>query len=260
MDEKGATNFVLNRLKLGHNRQDIVDELSQILSAPSDLIEKFVTKVTGSSPQPVVPVETPPPVEIETHENYVESDTLDVRDFQEDSLYQESEDEIQPVLQYEEVDPDINYQGDEVEDPSDHVTDTPPKKEYTQEELTVFVLNNIKSHKRHNDIVEAVCQLTGMHWNEAQRFVARTQTQHHDQLSKSNKSIMITFSTLFVIGGGLLLIWSVLGLLDYYNAFTGQDVNTLPSDFIVLVIGAFIASIGIMAGGIFGLYRTLTNQ
>jgi hypothetical protein len=52
----------------------------------------------------------------------------------------------------------------------------------------------------------------------------------------------------------------VLGLLDYYNAITGQDANTLPSDFIVLVIGAFIASIGIMAGGIFGLYRTLTNQ
>lgn len=260
MDEKQATNFILNRLRLGHNRQDIINELSQILGAPTDLVDKFVTKVAGSPPPIIIPKATTPSSLLESHEPYLEGEMLEEEFFSEEDLYQESEFEESPVISSEMAVPFEDTTKSDDSEIQSLSGDSPPQREFNQEELTAFVLNSIKKHQRHNDIVETVCQLTGMHWNEAQRFVARTQTQHHQQLSRSNRSIMVIFSAFFIIGGVLLMIWSALGLLDYYNAFTGQEVNTLPRDFIVLVIGAFISSIGIIAGGIFGLYRTLTNQ
>ena len=70
---------------------------------------------------------------------------------------------------------------------------------------------------------------------------------------------MIPFSIGFIIGGGLLLLWSVAAIFDYYNAITHQGYSTLSLDLIPLVIGALIASFGIIAGGIIGLYRTLAQ-
>ena len=127
----------------------------------------------------------------------------------------------------------------------------PPKADVDLEELAEFVVQSLKRHQRFNDIVESVCQKTGMSWNQAHRFVARTQTEHHKELTKSSRTIMIPLSIGFIVGGILLLIWSIGTMFDYYTAFTSQDYTILPVEFIFLVGGAFVTSFGPYGWGCF---------
>jgi hypothetical protein len=251
MDREQATKIIQNRLKLGHDKGDIASDLSKVLDLPPDLVSRFVDKVAGSlsfsSDEHVSKLSI-----IESEKEIL--DTLQVEMNLDQFLDFRSEtDEIPTVGRY----PDVSKEH--LEPPPIEI-ESQPKSELTKEELTALVLKSLKKQQRHSDIVETVCTRTGMQWNEAQRFVAKVQTKHHTVLSKSSKTTMFIFSILFIIGGALLMLWASNYLIDYYFDFTGQGTATFPSDFFGLVLGGFIASFGIVGGGIFGLYKTLTNQ
>jgi len=251
MDREQATAIIQNRLKLGHDKQDIASDLSKVLDLPTELISRFVDKVAGT-------------LSFTSNEHISKLSII------------ESEQKILDTLQVE-IDPDKYTNLGSTSDGSPSAEGYPdyspqhpetlpvdqksdPKNEITKEELTSLVLKSLKKKHSFNDIVEAVCKHSGMQWNQAQRFVAKVQTKHHTVLSKSNKTGVVAFSVLFILGGALLMLWASMGLIDYYFVFTGQASTTLPGDFFGLVLGGFIASFGIVAGGIFGLYKATINQ
>jgi hypothetical protein len=205
------------------------------------------------------------------HEEFIDSDLESSNDAakigiikEDDSLYLYDEalpDDVENVQSIPQNIEDETILTEQTASDDEDESGAPPHQiNVNRLELERFILQSLKKHRRQNDIVQVVCERTGWSWNKAQRFVARTQTKNHHELTKRNRLFMIPFSSIFIIGGFLLLLWSVLALLDYYNGYSGQGTSTLPFDFIILVFAGLLTSFGIIAGGIYGLYCTLTSQ
>jgi hypothetical protein len=71
---------------------------------------------------------------------------------------------------------------------------------------------------------------------------------------------LLPFSAGFVIAGFLLLLWSIIAIFDYYQAFTQPGTITLFADFLPLVITGIVISLGLISGGSFGLYKVLSER
>ncbi len=253
MDKHEATQYILNQLKSGHDHIGIAADLSERLNAPPELALKFVQQVASNfSPEPEssLPKSEPDP---QTVQPFVDDD--DLPEIELKPIYTESpepQDFSQPQF-----DPTPNYPQPE----TDGEQSNPAKeKDFDIEVVTNDVVEQLKNHRRYSDIVEYVAQKTGWHWNESQRFVARTQTENHDELSQSQNKFMIVFSATFILGGFLLMGWSVIALLDYAQALSSPQYATLSFDFFPLILIAFVSSFGIIGGGVFGLYRIMTNR
>jgi hypothetical protein len=223
------------------------------------MVSKFVGKVTSTfSPPPQTPTTKGSQENIPGWILELEASGLSPSPVNEVSPVSSSKPYIapkQPSIDTPQPDPPVKLS------PAEENLISTPQKEIDAEALTKFVLQEIKHQRRQSDIIETICKRTGWHWNEAQLFVARARTTHHGEITKSQSRFMIPFSVVFIAGGVLLLIWSSYALADYYLGFTSADrTTTLAADFIPLVFGALITSFGIIAGGIFGLYRTLASR
>jgi len=256
MDKYQATHYILKHLRQGADKIEIAADLCERLNAPPEMVLKFVEQVAASftPPPPPIPKETPPEaLPSSVYPFALDDRPVEVYEFE--PVYAESPERSSPEIS--EYDPTPNYAS------QGGGQDQLPKLEeieFDAEALTQYVVQLLKKHRRHNDIVEYVANKTGWHWNESQRFVARTQTQRHGELTQSQNRFMIPLSIAFILGGLLLLGWSILALLDYYLAYTGRGNSALAVDFVPLVIGSLFTSFGIIAGGIFGLYRTLSSR
>ena len=259
MDKSQATDYVKNRIRNGYDIDVIAADLSKELGVPLNLITKFVKNVFVSNSPNQSPGDKPSPMEEKKEteprksikETY-ESDENVSRKISPDLIRQQSDEGINS--RFPEPSETTHGKGNY------SIQETKVSDAYNLEEIRLFVIKSIINHHRHNDIVAAVCTRTGMNWNAAQRFVATTQTQNHEELSRSNSSSMLLFSILFIIGGILLLGWSVISMINYYNSFTGLEPEALPPEFLVWIFTGFITSLGIISGGIYGFYRSLSKQ
>lgn len=261
MEKHEAEKFVIECFKHGDKEGEIVNKLALLLGAPIGLIKRFVNQV------------------IETHLQTPDSDTglpssPDLRDSGKKNVTKQSERDDSPLIEEEipikendflkatspkqkEVHrPNIQNEIKKLNEPEEGS----PHYEYKINELERFVLHKIKKHHRYNDILQSVCEQTGWDWNKAQLFVAKTQTKNHQELTRSNRIFMIPFSCLFIICGFLLLLWSITTFFEYKNGVIDQISRILSVDYLSLIVGGFFTSFGIIAGGIYGLYRTLSNQ
>jgi len=259
MDKSQATDYVKNRIRNGYDIDVIAADLSKELRVPLKLITKFVKNVFDSNSQNQSSGDKPSTMEDKKEKeprkgikDISESNEIVSRKISPDSVRQKSGvgKNIGKIKPSEVTRENGYYPGQE----------TKESNAYNLEEIRLFVIKSLINHHRHNDIVAAVCTRTGMNWNAAQRFVATTQTQSHEELSRNNTSFMLLFSVLFIIGGILLLGWSVISMINYYNSLTGLEPEVLPPEFLVWIFTGFITSLGIISGGIFGFYRSLSNQ
>lgn len=260
MEKQEAQAFIIQHLELGDKKDEIVAELSWRLGAPIEMVRRFVNQVIEDYHSSQISVEN-----VASNLN-----SLDPEGYRVTPSIDEDE-----SLYLSNLSSGSQAEGSQTNRMDGVVVSTPSRadiqsslktenystqNEIDDNELEKFIVMSLKKHRRYSDIVQAVCESTGWGWNKAQLFVAKTQTKNHQELTRSNRIFMIPFSGIFIVGGLLLLLWSILALIDYYNGFTGRGTNTLPIDFIIIVIGSFFSSLGIIAGGIYGLYRTLSNQ
>jgi hypothetical protein len=257
MEKHEAQDFVNECLSLGYGESEIAEELCSRLNAPFDMVMRFVEKVSSSFNTSQTSQDNFSP------SNKSRDYQLSVDPYNEngefniyiDPPFEEAPIEISPPIK----EGNLTKSNGEISSWEYHGQDEGPQLEVDFDELEQSVIRKIKKHFRHSDIVQGVCEITGWNWDQAQRFVAKSQTKHHSELTRSSRNFMIPFSSLFVVGGVLLFIWSALTLFDYYSGWTYQGGSTLPGDLIFLVIAALFSSLGIFAGGLFGLIRTLSK-
>ena len=253
MEKEQAIEYVIDRLNAGDKISDISVDLSEMLNAPDEIVINFVRNIwmsyqpnqQGFDPKNNVEVGLEP-----DHQNLPE----EIRDSDPNDINQTNNENLTVTT---------NDQGG-VEPPVSSKPRVEPEpsipKDFNKTALITLVTQNTKKYRRHNDIIETVCKETDWTWNQAQRFVAKVQTEFHDEISKSQRNFMIPFSLGITIGGLLLLLWSASTLIDYYSAYTSLEPSTLPADFVPLVIAVIISSLGIVSGGVFGLYKTLSTR
>jgi len=287
MDKQQATRHIVNQLRAGYGTPEIVDELSRILKAPTDVIGRFVEQVAAQHPEfspPVQPVEqedlpdwmqspssgleppvTPEPPRLSVHSDLPPGLQQLIKDSENGNSWDESntseevrDDPYRDLPKRAEFVPP----SEKPEDPLDHLDESTYGN---LEELATEVLSQLKKRRRHNDIVEFVCHQTGWHWNKSQRFVARIQTKNHEVLQASQNRVALFVGIGIIIVGLIMALNGVAAIADYAKlaAFArtnpGVLLNVSPQG-IVFALAASVTGLGMIIGGGYGVSRAIVNH
>jgi hypothetical protein len=274
MDKEQATQFILTRLQAGYDADDISEELSHILKAPSDVVTRFVDQVAARHPEelpsnatevPEPPVENLLPSSPPTHNLNELPPGLQALLNEEISSVKTVEPVPTPGSQPSTVPPpQANIEAD-IPIQSTNISKEDATSNIDLEALSESVLNQLKKQRRQNDIIESVCHQTGWHWNQAQRFVARVKTQNHGQLQARQSKItaLVGIGIIFVglvmtlNGASILSDYVKLGILARENPEVLLNISTYS---IAIGIGLTVTGIGMIIGGGYGIGRALTNR
>jgi hypothetical protein len=281
MNKQEATDYILTQLQSGKTRKEIVKELSNLLNAPEKIVESFVVQVVSSNPEAANPPQKitnkaegleSTPIRADTSpagQSYV----LDNSDLPPgiQALLNEGIPNINdpPKISQAQTDPTDNHSISEIELPKQaNLEASVHQIKPGQPDLEVlenFVLQQLKKQRRHNDIVEAVCNRTGWHWNTSQRFVAKTQTKHHDDLQSSRNRIPLIFGIGLILIGLFMAVNGVISLSDYVKfasvtTSTPEILLNISPQRVLFTLGAIVTGLGMVIGGSYGITRALSSR
>jgi hypothetical protein len=282
MDKHQATDYTITRLQAGYQAEEITEELSRLLKAPIERVRPFVNQVATSHPD-IVKAPQPDPVSdlgealsppITSHEA---EQPAPANDNMVASGFSDLPPGLQAIVKEAQTTRDDFAKSAPVSKPKDN-QELPlprqakfaasPEKEESDvdlEALSEFAFQQLKKQRRHNDIVEDVCRKTGWHWNKSQRFVARVQTKHHDELQSSKNRVTMIVGVGIVLAGLIVALNGIGALSDYAKlavfAKTNPEVllDIAPSA-IFLALSATVTGIGMVLGGGYGIARALTSR
>jgi len=274
MDKQTATNHIHIRLQAGVGRDEIVDELSQALKAPPKITERFVDQVISNHSQ--VP-----------QSDKIQGDSLDKIEPlprqanipKEKMPISFGNGELPPGLLalISESDPNIDVLQKEVEPVGNIEIPLPRQVEFDApvvndrskkidlERLGEFVFQQLKKQHRHNDIVEAVCNQTGWHWNKSQRMVARVQTRRTDELQSGKNRVIIAIGIGIIFAGLVMAINGASIISEYAKLVVLAENNpevllNIAPQGSFFGVTAIIIGIGMIIGGGFGIARSVSER
>lgn len=124
-----------------------------------------------------------------------------------------------------------------------------------KEEITAYVVKELGKHHSRNEIIQHLCEQTGMMWPEAEKLVRHVAANHSQEIKTRQSPLMIALAAVIVIGGlGLIVYCAVyfLALAQDDRAATGRSVQGA-----VYAVGALFTGISMVAGGLIGLRKTI---
>ena len=121
-----------------------------------------------------------------------------------------------------------------------------------KEEITAFVVDELGKHHSRNEIIRRLCERTGMMWPDAEKLVRQIEADHGQDIRARQSPLLVALSVAIFIGGlGLILYCAV-----YFINLAKFD--TIPNPrYVVYAIGALFTGIGMIAGAVIGLWRTI---
>jgi hypothetical protein len=135
-----------------------------------------------------------------------------------------------------------------------------PNLDQIDPELEKHILNDLAKSRRQEDIIMEICEKTGASWDQAQRLVARIATQNRKKLTTRQNIVLIPLS-LGAAGGGLALMLATLKeTLIFINSIFGSNTPGTFVDFDRYTIWGFFLGVGLLLGGVVGLYKALQSQ
>ncbi len=255
MDQQQATEFIQQQLQQGSSTDEIVQLLSPQLKAPPELVRKFVDKVAAQAllavqpppaaspaqsemPDLVEPAAEPPVVEAAVAQPPIPATTAVP---------------AEPVPAYTVVPKPVMPPA------------RPPAARTTaldDPQLAVYVAKRLKAQRRKSDIAMEVCERTGADWKEAQRFVNQVNMEQYQSINRARNVPLLIFCGLFVFSGVVLLIVGAIDAIPYVTYFFGSpsDLSTLPASSIRSTVYYLLGGMGLLVGGLVGLYLALRPQ
>jgi hypothetical protein len=289
MDKQQATQHILDRLRSSYSADEITNELSRMLNAPPEVTRRFVDQVISQHPEAVP---APPPDDIEipdwmqsiSIESPINSDPVQAVEPLDQSIYSDLPPNLQTLLDGNDsyVAPSLTEPDHEPADsagidlplqakfiPPNERNDNAKNGDESQaidlEELSDYVLDQLKKQRRHNDIVETVCDRTGWHWNKSQRFVARVKTKNYEQLQSGQNRVIILVGIGIILAGLVMALNGASTIYEYAKIVTFAKTNpealldTSPQP-IIFALAATFTGLGMIVGGGFGVGRAMTNS
>ena len=117
-------------------------------------------------------------------------------------------------------------------------------------ELTAFVIRELGKHRRRSDIVMEVCELNGMDWQAAQKFVYQVAFYNRKSVTARQSPLAIISGAAFVFGGLLLALGSAVA------AIQGNNIHYQGIPYLGNVAGIGFGIL-LSAGGVIGLWDTI---
>lgn len=259
MDKQAAITYIHQNLDENVDQEEIVEALCAQLKAPAELISRFVKQVAESyspvRPQPETAVE---PVAIPPHfAPRPVSDDIPGWIIAMEAAIARGEG---PTPTKEPIFPDAGI-SEIIAPENGPIEVTQPELDFDLETLEHTVLEYLKKQRRHNDIVELVCQQTGWHWNKAQRFVARVQTNNHASLHQRQNWLIVFIGVIIVLAGFGAVAWGSSMIWSFISAFDpASSSNSVSLEWAVYGGSIAVTGLGMMIGGGFGISRALANR
>jgi hypothetical protein len=259
--EEEAQDFVVTQLQYGRLHSDIADELADRVGIPLNRAQSFVTGIaaqveskppqkitntteaagfviaehTGGRPRPEIAAELA--TRIGEPKNLTEKFvSLTIANYEKTKAQENPLSSIKKSL----IDPD---------DPA----------------LVNFVIGELTKNRKRSDIVMEICERTGVHWSEAQRFVGQVGAEQHTTINtRKNRLIIpmcigaIVLGFVFTIGTAYPMLYLVTGRWEEFYSMVSSMGNM--SDYISAAPYIFGTGIVLIAGGIIGLVTAMQSQ
>lgn len=123
------------------------------------------------------------------------------------------------------------------------------------EELTRRIVDELARQHNRNDIIKMVCETSSLNWPQAEQLVKQVEAEQAHTIARKQGPLLIFLSIGTLLIGAALLAYSA----EFFIAFfQGQPLDMLLSVRLgyYRLIGA-LTGIGMLVGGLIGLYRTL---
>jgi hypothetical protein len=248
MDKAQAIRIIREEYQNGYSPTDIALNLSQQLSAPFDLVYKFVMQSLDAEFQPAEePIPPPsPPAQPETTAAPVPSYETHPPEEPADPQNPQVELAQQPVI-IEAAAPDLK------------ALEQNPK-------LENFVLQSLTSNQKTSDTVLAVCERTGLGWEDGQRLVSRIEAKNRKMLQSRRNRLPLILSGLALLAGGLMVFAGINEAYTIYTVLRGaqssEEVVILAAsqEFMRSAIWSLMIGGTLLLGGTVGLFIALRAQ
>lgn len=123
-----------------------------------------------------------------------------------------------------------------------------------KETATDFVIRELGKHHARNDIIQRLCEVTSMNWGQAENFVREVEAQNASLIAQKQSPLITIIGVLTIIVGFGLSVWvayeTLHGVIIFFLSFPVPYLGNLTY---------FVVGIGMVAGGIRGMWETLTR-
>lgn len=124
-----------------------------------------------------------------------------------------------------------------------------------KEEITQYIVNALGRHHSRSDIVQHLCEQTGMPWSEAEKLVRQVEISHSAEIDVRQSPLIIGLGIMAIIGGIGLIAFCAF----YFIGFIPKDAPSLVQRGrgAYAAIVALVAGIGMVTGAVIGMWRTI---
>jgi hypothetical protein len=140
-----------------------------------------------------------------------------------------------------------------------------PKIDLNNPALEKYVVSELTKNRKRSDIVMTICERTGAHWSDAQRFVGQITAEQHTTINaRKNRLIIpmcigaIILGFVFTIGTAYPMLYLITGRWEEFYSMVSSMANM--GDYIKAVPYIFGTGIVLIAGGIIGLVTAIQSQ
>ena len=244
MSQQQATEFVVRALGEQLSLDEIVRGLCEQTGWPWQHVEHFVRKVEFERHSAANPSAAAPMPQHDEHQaEAVITPALQSFERQAEAVASPSPQDHRPRVEAVAAPAQGPHQGQA------EALASPPEQDHRRraeadEEMTEFVIHELSRHRSRNDVVSVLCEQNGWSWGDAQRLVQRIEIEQHGAIAARQSSL------LNVLGVGSIIVGFLMA------AYTGYI--TLTGEFYAESVGFFITGVGLVLGGIAGVWRTMS--
>ena len=121
-----------------------------------------------------------------------------------------------------------------------------------KQQATDFVIRELGKHHERNDIVQKLCETSGINWKTAEKFVDQVEAEHTSDIALRQSPLVTLVGLGTALGGTGLMIWVTLASLDgYIIYFLNFPVPYLGN------VAYFFIGLVMMIAGIWGMWETI---
>ena len=140
-----------------------------------------------------------------------------------------------------------------------------PPVDLNKPALVKYVVGEFARNRKRNDIVITICERTGVHWSEAQRFVGQVYAQQHATINARKNRLIIPMCIGAVVLGFVFTIGTVYPMVYFFTRRWGEFISITQSmgsisDLINAAPYIFLTGIAMIGGGIIGLIMAMRSQ
>ena len=118
------------------------------------------------------------------------------------------------------------------------------------EPLEEQIIDDLGEERRENDIVQDICEQTGLPWESAEELVSEVKADHRDLIHQHRRMPVLLLGVTFVGAGILLAVVMVVGAIKGYSIELSQIPIPYSGNLIFALFGIFLAT-----GGYLGLKK-----